>query len=441
MDNLYNLHLEQIILGSILNNNDIYGKIFNKIHKELFYDLNHQVILQAIINSLQKVGVADYLIIRDSVINAHVKDEYLLEISKQNTHESNINEYLEMLHNLYKRRKAILIGEALSKKACTPDFSEADIHKFEEEIFSLLTNHQQIQTFSFEEGVNITLKHLNKMLEEKRHIAGLTSGFNQLDNILGGLQAGALIVIAGRTSMGKTAFATNVAVNTALSKEYGGAVVIFSLEMPHEQIVTRIIGSLSEISVSDLLYCKITEKEMAKCVMSLKKFLSIPLYIHDAADISIGEILTVLRNLKRKHNIRLVVIDYLQLISGGDNVHESRVNEIGKITRRLKLIAKELNICVIVLSQLSRSPEKREDPTPKLSDLRESGNIEQDADAVLFVHRDNYYNKDKSEENTDHTNNSDNHQAAKIIVGKNRNGRLGVVNLIYEEKYTKFVNV
>ncbi|OED45722.1 replicative DNA helicase [Rickettsiales bacterium (ex Bugula neritina AB1)] len=440
MVNLYNLHLEQIILGTILNNNDVYGIILNKINKEAFYDLNHQIIFQEIINNLHRIGVADYIIIRDNVIKEKVKDEYLIEITKQNTHESNINEYVDMLNHLHKRRKAIIIGEALSKKAYKENFSIADIHEFEEEIFELLTNNQKNQTLSFEDSVNFTFKNLNKMLEEKRHMSGMTTGFPQLDNLLGGLQKGSLIVIAARTSMGKTAFATNIAVNTSMNKEYGGAVVIFSLEMPQEQITTRIISSLSDISVSDLLYARITEREVARCVSSMKKFSSTPLYIHDAADITIGEILTLLRNLKRKYQIKLVVIDYLQLInSGNDNFNENRVNEIGRITRRLKLIAKELNICVIVLSQLSRSPEKREDPTPKLSDLRESGNIEQDADVVLFVHRDKYYNNDKQDDSSKNLQ-EDNLQNAKIIVGKNRNGRLGIVNLIFTEEYTRFNN-
>jgi replicative DNA helicase len=264
------------------------------------------------------------------------------------------------------------------------------------------------------------------------------------------LHNGHLYILAARPSMGKSALAGNIAVNCALDTKYGGPVAFISLEMPYNQIVMRIMSGLSNVPLSNLINCHISRKDFHECLDTLKEFQNLPLYIHDTSAMSIGEIRTVLRQMKRKWGIKLAIVDYLQLVHSGSH-QENRVNEVSRITRMLKSIAKELRIPVIALSQLSRSAEASKSTKttadgnsedihkPQLWHLRESGSIEQDADVVMFIVREDYYKA--KEANAGEYKAPDNGLGmAKVYVDKNRNGATGVVKLVYSSFTTSFKN-
>lgn len=453
--NLSNNLIEQMILGTLLNSNDLFELVSDVLDTNFFVNEHHQIFFKEIKERLHKGSIANIITLASSLQKYNINNDYLLEVSKYLTNSENIREYAMIIRELYIKRESILLGDYLKVKAQEDNFLEEGIYKVEEKLYNLSTKTSDTHsTISFGESLLTIKDSINTLLNSHRRLVGLTTGFVDLDALLGGLQNGGLYILAARPSMGKSALAGNIAVNCALDKTYGGAVAFISLEMPHNQIVMRIMSGLSNVPLSQLMNGHISRKDFNECMETLKSFYNLPIYIHDTSAMSIGEIKTVLRQMKRKWGIKLAIIDYLQLVHGGGNSgFENRVAEVSRITRLLKATAKELRIPIIALSQLSRSAEANKSKAttnasgetgedihkPQLWHLRESGSIEQDADVVMFIVREDYY-KSKEGNQDGYVPPNNGIGLAKLYVDKNRNGKTGTVKLTYSSFTTCFKN-
>jgi replicative DNA helicase len=303
-------------------------------------------------------------------------------------------------------------------------------------IFEISENKLRPSFYPVREILKDTIRNIEKLYEKKEHVTGVPSGFADLDNMTAGFQNGDLIIVAGRPSMGKTAFALNLGQHAAMHAEQKTAVAIFSLEMSKEQLVTRLLCSEARIDASRLRTGHLIESDWGRLMNGAGKLHDASIFIDDTPSISVLEMRAKCRRLKAEHNIGLVVVDYLQLMRGGAS-SESRQQEISEISRSLKAMAKELSLPVVALSQLNRSLENRQDKRPMMSDLRESGAIEQDADVIMFVYRDAVYCDDCKKR--DGSCSKEGHERqAEIVIGKQRNGPIGVVNLVFNGEFTKF---
>lgn len=441
--------LEQILLGSILQNNDNYELVSDILEWKYFSNPHHQIFYKEIQEKLQKGSVANVITLSGVLQKHNINNDYLIEVSGNVTTSDHLKDYANIIRELFIRREAILLGDFIKTQAQDESFLEKGIYKIEEKLYGLsLEKSQQKITISFQEGLIQVKNTLQQALINRKRIMGITSGFIDVDSLIGGFRPGDLYIIAARPSMGKSAFAINIAVESAMDEKYGGPVAFISLEMPYNQIIMRIMSSITNIPLSKLINGYLTNLEFSECVKKLEKLEKLPLYIHDTSMISIGEIRTLLRQLKRKWNIKLAIIDYLQLIHGG-NPNENRVAEVSRITRLLKSMAKELHLPIIALSQLSRSVEnnkknsnEEENHKPQLWHLRESGSIEQDADVVLFLLRMSYYSEKsgKNDEINDTINNNNNLETVYLYCDKNRNGATGKISLYYQSNITCFKN-
>lgn len=453
--NLSNNLIEQMILGTLLNSNDLFELVSDVLDTNFFANEHHQIFFKEIKERLHKGSIANIITLASSLQKYNINNDYLLEVSKYLTNSDNIREYAMIIRELYIKRESILLGDYLKAKAQEDNFLEEGIYKVEEKLYNLSTKTSDTHsTISFGESLLTIKDSINTLLNSHRRLVGLTTGFVDLDALLGGLQNGGLYILAARPSMGKSALAGNIAVNCALDKTYGGAVAFISLEMPHNQIVMRIMSGLSNVPLGQLMNGHISRKDFNECMETLKSFYNLPIYIHDTSAMSIGEIKTVLRQMKRKWGIKLAIIDYLQLVhGGGTGGFENRVAEVSRITRLLKATAKELRIPIIALSQLSRSAEANKSKAttnasgetgedihkPQLWHLRESGSIEQDADVVMFIVREDYY-KSKEGNQDGYIPPNNGIGLAKLYVDKNRNGKTGTVKLTYSSFTTCFKN-
>jgi replicative DNA helicase len=417
----FNLAIEQAILGAILNNNTAYDKISDVINDLDFFDKTHQKLYKAIKSRLESAYVADLLTLTTFISDSGIDYNYVKQLNETIYPSENIRQYAEIMRELSLRRQLICLGKELVENAYSERLSIGEqIEHAEKFIFGINHHSHNNKTIQFFNGAKNVLDFTYNVVKHQQNIIGMETGFKDLDNLLGGLKAGELIILAGRPSMGKTAFATNICNNIALNEKNGGAVLFISLEMPYEQICFRIISSLSNVPLNNLLHAKITPKAVKDCLQSIEIFKNMPLYIYDSAFLTPGTFRSIVRQMKRQFNIGVVIVDYLQLMESGSK-YESREQEISKISRSLKLVAKEISIPIIALSQMSRDIEKRTSSLePKLSDLRGSGSIEQDADVILFLFR----------EDND----------IKVSVAKNRNGALGIFTLRYIPEITTFKN-
>ena len=369
--------------------------------------------------------------------------------------------YLETLQELYLRRELFKITQ--SKNTETTSFETSNNIKdifldLEKKLFDLSNFNKD--SYEFKDFATVTkssIKLVEKAFKKKGKYSGVVSGFTDLDNMLGGLQNSDLIILAGRPSMGKTALATNIAFNAAKfysSDEEKGSVVMFSLEMSAEQIGLRILAEQSKIPSDKLRKGELTEKDSIALSDTYKEIHNLKFFFDDSPNLTVSELRSKLRRYKNNYNIKLVLIDYLQLIKPEGN-KDNRVNELSEITRNLKQLAKEFDLPVVSLSQLSRQVESRDDKRPLLSDLRESGSIEQDADVVMFIYRESYYlqrneptrGSDESQESYQKKHdawkdrNEEVFNKAELIVAKQRNGPTGKVDLYFDDKYTKFLGM
>lgn len=457
----HNIEAEQIVLGYILYDNDSINKFGDYLRAEHFYSPIHQKIYEQIINIIDRGLIVKPIILKNIFDNDPAFDNgdslsYFNSITAMATSVVNISDYARLVYDLAIKRKLINIGEEIISTAfdcSTHSSSKEQIEKSEEKLFHLATEGVSDTGFShYKFSLETSIKQIEFAIQNRDNVIGISTGFRDLDKCLAGLQNSDLLILAGRPSMGKTAFAINMAFNACKflmnnKKYYDGdkppSVGFFSLEMSAPQLTARILSMASELEASSLRSGNIHKNDFSKIVEASREIGKYPFFIDDTPALTISSLRARARRLKRTHNLSALFIDYLQLIRGSNNVYRNRVQEISEITQGLKAIAKELNIPVIALSQLSRAVEQREDKRPLLSDLRESGSIEQDADVVMFIFREAYYLERKAGTNPDpemeaRLNSIRNN--TEIIVAKQRNGPIDNIRLLFNSKTTKFTD-
>ena len=464
----HSIEAEQQLLGGLLNNNDLYYSLEDKVDPEHFYDPVHSRIFEIISTRIKDGKLASAVTVNtflteDEGLKELGGSSYLAQLMAGSVASSAIKDYSKLVYDLAIRRELIILGQEISSRAQSIKVNEQP----EEQIILAEQNLYKIgDSGKSETGFKSFLKALGEAVQVANaahhrdgNLAGISTGFIDLDKKMGGLHSSDLIILAGRPSMGKTSLATNIAYNIAKSFKKndnadgtsetvnGGIVGFYSLEMSAEQLAARILSETAEIPSEQIRRGDMTESEFRRFVEAAKSIESSPLFIDDTPALTIAQLASRARRLKRTHGLDALIIDYLQLVRAGSS-RDNRVNEISEITQGLKAIAKELNIPVIALSQLSRQVENRDDKRPQLADLRESGSIEQDADVVLFVYREEYYKE--REKPSDHDlekmaiwqEEMDRlHGRAELILGKQRHGPIGTVELSFEGKYTRFGNL
>ena len=464
----HSIEAEQQLLGGILNNNDLFYSLEDKIDPEHFYDPIHARIFDVISTRIKDGKLASAVTVNtflteDQGLKELGGSAYLAQLMAGSVASSAIKDYSKLVYDLAVRRELIVLGQEISSRAQSikvDEQPEEQIILAEQNLYKIGDSGKSETGFkSFLKALGEAVQVANAAHHRDGNLAGISTGFIDLDKKMGGLHSSDLIILAGRPSMGKTSLATNIAYNIAKSFQKrdnpdgssetldGGIVGFYSLEMSAEQLAARILSETAEIPSEQIRRGDMTENEFRRFVEAAKSIESSPLYIDDTPALTIAQLASRARRLKRTNGLDALIIDYLQLVRAPSS-RESRVNEISEITQGLKANAKELNIPVIALSQLSRQVENREDKRPQLADLRESGSIEQDADVVLFVYREEYYKE--REKPSDHDlekmavwqEEMDRlHGRAELILGKQRHGPIGTVELSFEGKFTRFGNL
>ncbi|MDC3141395.1 replicative DNA helicase [Alphaproteobacteria bacterium] len=462
-----NLEAEQSLLGSILFDNKILEDLPTNFNSQYFFDPLHANIYDACISLTDVSRLADPLTLKnylnDNNLNKDIDiEKYLLDLREGVLSLSKAKFYAEEIKNCYIRRSLIRIADDLIDKSINPKIEvtpDQEISKTEEKLFNLAEKDKiNSGPIDFKSVLTNATNQINEAFTRKGKLSGVDTGFSGLNRQLGGLNKSDLIVLAGRPAMGKTALATNIGFNAARSNNtsQNESILIFSLEMSAEQLAQRILAEQTTIDSHKLRNGDINEKEFAKLVATQNDIYNLPFFIDDTPAISVGQIASRARRLKRTSGLGLIIIDYIQLIQGSKaSEAQGRVQEVSNITRGLKSVAKELNIPILALSQLSRAVEQREDKRPILADLRESGSIEQDADVVMFVYREEYY-LDKSEPSQRENESQENFNErftkwqdrrnsaegkAEIIISKQRHGPTGIIQVQFEAKYTRFMDL
>lgn len=464
---LYNPEAEQIILGTIILNNEYLNRVSEFLLPEHFYEPAHQKIYSQILHNVEKVNItANQVTLKqffesEESLKAAGGALYLSTLLGAASMIVDIAQYARLIQDLALKRELVMIGEEIVNKAYkTDDRTSADeqIERAETSLFSL-TNHGGGRSDFRNISVSLTETLEKTTIARKRdsHISGVSTGLTDLDRMLGGMQNSDLIILAGRPSMGKTALAINIAVNACkfLNKNLEGnnkkAVGFFSLEMSADQLAARILSMESSINATKFRTGQLSDMEWEAIAARSAEISKWPFFIDDTPALSIAAIRTRTRRMIRKHNLGLVLVDYLQLVkavdSRGGSV-ENRVQEISQITQGLKALAKEFNIPVMALSQLSRAVEQREDKRPQLSDLRESGSIEQDADVVAFIYRESYYHERKQPPEADvaqfeawKIRMQELRNLSEVMIAKQRNGPVGNTHLFFDAEFTRFGNL
>ena len=451
-----NIGAEQALLGAIISNNLALEKVENFLEPEHFSSKINGLIFKTLKKLISNDQIADLNTLKvflendpDFISNGGIS--YLLKISENSISIINSKQYGELIFDLFIRRKLIDVGTDLINDSYD-DYEDQNsniiIEKTESDLYNLTNDgDSQKGPKQFDDILSLTIDYAEKAYKKSDEVVGLKTGLNDFDKKIGGLHKSDLIIIAGRPSMGKTAFATNIASNICNKKINNKKtnVLFFSLEMSSEQLATRVLSEISQISSEGIRTGNLSKTDFEKIIKASEKLKELSLFIDDSPALTISSIRTRSRRLKRKHGLDLIIIDYLQLISGeSKNLNDNRVKEISDITRGLKAIAKELNIPVVALSQLSRKVEEREEKRPQLADLRESGSIEQDADLVVFLYREEYYlartePPEGTEKHVMWTSKMEKvHNIAEAIVAKHRHGPISRVKLHFNSTNTKF---
>jgi len=449
-----NIEAEQSIIGSILLSNEIFDDINIHLNAKNFYDPMHQKIFSAIEKLIYSGMLANPITLKNYFENE--KDElnvpdYLVKITKFSTSSRQAIEYSKLIYDLFVKRELIKISENIIDTAKLNDLDhdgQTIIENFEKSLFDLAEKGSFSSSLvKFDEAMKLTIEMASSAYKNEEGIVGVPSGLTDLDDRLGGMHKSDLIIIAGRPSMGKTALATNIAFNAAKKIQDDGrksSVAFFSLEMSSEQLSTRILAEQSRIKSNDIRRGRISEEQFDKFIETSKNISELPLYIDETPAISIAALSNRARRIKRLFGLDLIVVDYIQLMQGTTFNKDGRVQEISQITQGLKAVAKELSVPVLALSQLSRAVEQRDNHKPQLSDLRESGSIEQDADVVMFVYREAYYleRKEPRPATVEHAEwqakMSEVSNLAEIMISKQRHGPTGNIMLEFEAMFTKF---
>ena len=431
----HDIEAERSLLGSMLISGDTCHEILSLATKDDFYLDSHRILFEAMLAVDGQGNPVDVTTLTSYLMDKKLLDkiggvDYLLQLSESVPTTAHSQYYLKILNEKSLLRKLIKESTDIIESAYNDIDNINDYIGNVEKNFLNVTRDRNAGEFKSVKSViqNVT-DRLIMLQKADGRISGVKTGYYDLDKLTSGFQKGDLIILAARPSVGKTAFALNIAYNVSLKSD--DAVAVFSLEMPAEQLIQRIICAAGSLNAESLRSGSILKEANERYYAAAEKVGKCNLYIDDTPGILVGEIAAKCRRLKRDHGLKMIVIDYLQLISGSANSRESRQQEVSDISRQLKMIARELEVPVLALSQLSRSVEKRDNKRPVLSDLRESGAIEQDADIVAFIHREDYQDPKKEAETQG---------ATDIIIAKHRNGALADIRLVFQKQYSKFSN-
>jgi len=464
----HNLEAEQQLLGALLYNNDAAARVLDILRPEHFFQPLHGRIFESILTLIERGELANPVTLKmrfeqDEAMKQLGGPGYLVDLTARAVNIIRAEEYAKILYDLFLRREIILLSEEMGERGRTADLDDRAVTQIEDaesKLYSLAEAGEAQNDFrSFRVAIGESLDRIEAAYKREGQLVGVTTGLRDLDQRLGGLHKTDLLILAGRPGMGKSSLAMTIALNAArayrpiyndagdIVDAEGAVVGVFSLEMSREQLATRIVSEQTKIASNDLRTGRIDREAFVNQVVPATQTLNeLPLYIDDTPAISIAQLRSRSRRLKRQHGLGLIIVDYIQLMRpSGQKRVENRVQEITEITQGLKAVAKELNVPVLALSQLSRQVEQRDDKRPQLSDLRESGSIEQDADVVMFVYREAYYaQKDKpDEENFAEIEQWQEKMAAiynraEVIIGKQRHGPTGTVDVFFEPEFTIF---
>lgn len=428
----HSLEAEQSVLGAMIINKEAINAAIEQLHPEDFYKEANKEIYEAIVELYNKNEPVDLITLSEELNKRGTLENiggvhYLADLSGGVGLSSNIKFYCEIVEEKSILRRLIASCDNIMAKSYE-DSEEVNtiIEEAEKEIFNITQGRHREGFAPIKDVLLDSFARIEELALRQGELTGLTTGFMDIDSKLSGLQKSDLILLAARPSMGKTALGINIAINSAIQAE--ASVAVFSLEMSKEQLVQRMISSVSHVDLQKIISGNLQEEEWLKIINVMSLLSKANIFIDDTAGISLLEMKAKSRRLKMDKGLDLIVIDYLQLMESQSR-HESRQQEISAISRGLKALAKEMDCPVIALSQLSRAPELRSDHRPILSDLRESGAIEQDADVVMFLYRDEYYNEDTDKKNI-----------GEVIIAKHRNGPTGTVELVWKREFTKFLN-
>ena len=431
----HDIEAEQAVLGSCLTDKDAVMDAVEKLKPESFYREDSKLIFEAIFNLYNRSEPIDLVTVKDELTSMGSFEniggyEYLATLPDKVPTTSNVQKYIEIVEEKSTLRNLIKTANEIIELGYNPTEEVDDIMAgAEKKIFDIIQKKNQKSYTPIKDVLIESFTKLEELYNQKSKITGVPTGFADLDDKTAGLHGSDLILIAARPAMGKTAFALNIAAHAAIRENV--PVAVFNLEMSKDQLVNRMLCMEAMVDSNKVMTGKLDEDDWSKLAGVVGPMSDAGIYIDDTPGISITEIRTKCRKLKMEKDIGLVVIDYIQLIQGsGSRKNGSREQEIAEISRSLKILAKELNVPVIALSQLSRAVESRPDHRPMLSDLRESGSIEQDADIVMFLYRDDYYNPDSEEKDI-----------SEVIIAKHRAGSTGTIKLLWMGNYTKFVNL
>ncbi len=429
-----NLEAEQSVLGGILLENEALNEVADILQPDDFYRRSHQIIFEALIQLSDKTEPADLITLTELLksknsLEAVGGSAYLATLVSGVPTASNIKSYAKIVKDKSLLRRLVKVAADIASRGYE---DSADVEEFldyaESSLFEVTDSKQRIGLIPIKELIKGSFKKIEELHQRKSPVIGVPSGFTDFDKLTSGLQSSDLIVIAGRPSMGKTSFALNIVQHAAVATKK--PVIFFSLEMSKEQVVMRLLTALSKVHASRLRIGNLNDQDWPKLTKAAGYLAEAPIYIDDTPSMTGLEMKAKCRRMKAREGLSLIVIDYLQLMRGR-TYSESREKEISEISRSLKALAKELQVPVVALSQLNRAVESRQDKRPMMADLRESGAIEQDADIITFIYRDEVYNKDASESKG----------IAEILVAKQRNGPTGMVRLAFLSEFTSFENL
>ena len=429
---------EKAVLGGLMLETERFDSVILKISDKDFHGKDHQLIFESMGELINENKPLDPLTVSEkldskNLLNKIGGKDYLISLATETPTAANLEAYAEIIRQRSVARQLMKANSEIAELINNPQGMDGYslLDEAERKIFSLNdeANRSQSSIMSMKELIPKSIDRLHQLAESGSKLLGSSTGFKAIDNKLQGLQDGDLIVVAGRPSMGKTALAMNIAENVLVENdENTGAVLVFSLEMPAESLTTRLLSGMSRLDQQDVRSGKLDNKQVTQVVEQSKRLRELPIYIDDSSLISPMELRARARRVNRQepNGLSLIVVDYLQLMQVPGSL-ENRVNQISEISRSLKSLAKELNVPVLALSQLNRAVEQRTDKRPMMADLRDSGAIEQDADVILFIYRDEVYNEDTDQGNK-----------AEIIIGKQRNGPIGKTYLTFLKQYARF---
>ena len=429
-----NLAAEMSLLGALLIDDETLVDIADQVKADDFYDRRHQAIFKAIMKLYQKNARVDLLTVSSELSKAHQLDQaggrsYLSDLTNTIPSASHAVDYARIVREASVRRKLTKAGEAISDLASkSADDIQEILSQAEASLYAVSSGSQHSDMVSLESLLSDAFEKMSNLQQNKGELRGIRTGFKDLDKMTAGLQKSDLIVLAARPAMGKSTLAQNIAYNVAMRERK--SVLFFSLEMSNSQVVDRMVSEASGVDSWNIRTGNLTQEDFSKISDTMAEMSEIPIKFEDKPGMTMLEMKVKAQREAHKNPLGLIIVDYLQLMSGSRQYGDNRVQEISEISRGLKLMARELDVPVLALSQLSRSVEQRPDKRPMLSDLRESGSIEQDADIVMFVYREDYYNPDTERQHiTD------------LIIGKHRNGPVGTVELYFHPEKLKFMSL